>query len=194
VKVGDRVVAARWQLGNGRVVWSGMNLLAHDASSGSANEDQFVAAQLGWLFAPAAGAMPQVPITPVWDGGDQLSLSLQQSSGPTLVLLKESLFPGWSARLVTPTGTQQVQLVGSEMDFMLATLGPVPVGSKLVFTYGPTAFEVGSWWFSLAFLLAIIVWVARPALYSRFGWWISRQTARMSGPLQRRADSWGDEP
>jgi hypothetical protein len=194
VKAGDRVVAARWQLGKGRVVWSGMNLLAHDASSGSTNENQFVASQFAWLFAPAVGAMPQVPIPPVWDGGDQVSLSLQQSSGPSLVLLKESLFPGWSARLVTPSGTQQVQLVGSEMDFMLATLGPVPSGSKLVFTYGPTALEIGSWWVSLGVLLAIIVWVARPALYSRFGRWIGRKAGRMSGPLARRADSWGDEP
>jgi hypothetical protein len=181
VKVGDRVVVARWQLGAGRVVWSGMNLLAHDASSGSNDEDQFVSAQLSWLFAPAGGAGAQVAIPPIWDGGEHLSLALNESSGPSLVLLKESLFPGWSARLVTPSGSEPVGLVGSEMDFMLATLGPVPAGSKLVFTYGPTPTEVVSWFLAGAFLIALLLWVIRPAVYAR--------GARAAGAARRRMTS-----
>jgi hypothetical protein len=198
VKVGDRVVVARWQLGKGRVVWSGMNLFAHDASSGSADEDQFVTQQLAWLFAPAAGGGAQISVSPDWHGGDQVSLALRQSSGPSLVLLKESLFPGWSARLVTPTGTQPVRLVGSEMDFMLATLGPVPAGSRLVFTYGPTEVEVASWWVSAAVLVAVIAWMVRPALYVRARWWIREHSRRMVAPraerLAGRAARWGEEP
>jgi hypothetical protein len=198
VKVGDRVVVARWQLGKGRVVWSGMNLLAHDASSGSTDEDEFVTSQLAWLFGPDGGAGTQVSISPAWSGGDQVSLALQQSSGPSLVLFKESLFPGWSARLVTPDGTQPVRLFGGEMDFMLAMLGPVPAGSSLVFTYGPTPLEVGSWWVSVAVLAAIIVWLVRPAVYSRAARWIGRRGRRVIAPfakrLTERGARWGEEP
>jgi hypothetical protein len=194
VRVGDRVVVARWQLGKGRVEWSGMNLLAHDATAGSADEDQFVKAQLAWLFAPADAAAPQVAISPAWSGDDQVSLALQPSAGASLVLLKESLFPGWSAVLVTPDGARPVALDGGEMDFMLATLGHVPAGSRLVFTYGPTALEVASWWLSGIFLVACIAWMIRPALYRRGGSWVRERARRMIGPLAARAARWGEEP
>ena len=198
VKVGDRVVVARWQLGKGRVVWSGMNLLAHDASSGSTDEDQFVTSQLAWLFAPADGPEVQVSLPPTWTGANEVILALQESNTPSLVLLKESLFPGWSARLVTPYGTQSVRLVGGEMDFMVAMLGPVPAGSRLVFTYGPTALEVASWWLSLAVLAALILWIVRPVLYARAAWWIRglerRLVARLAQRMAERAGRWGEDP
>jgi hypothetical protein len=197
VRVGDRVVAARADVGRGRVLWSGMNLMAHDAASGSADEDRFLAAQLAWLFAPSSGDSPQVAIEPVWSGGDQVTLSLQPSSGPTLVLLKESLFPGWSARLVTPSGSSSVDLVGSEMDFMLADLSAVPPGSTLVFTYGPTAFEEATWAVSLAVFAALIAWLVRPALIDRARQLVAQSSRGLLdvafGGLARRASRWGED-
>jgi hypothetical protein len=199
VKVGGRVVVARSNVGQGRVLWSGMNLIAHNSTSGSADEDEFLAAQLAWLFASDAGVSgPQVSIDPVWNGGDQASLALQASVGPSLVLFKESLFPGWSARLVTPTGSQPVDLVGSEMDFMLALLPAAPAGSSLVFSYGPTVLEQASWWVSLVFLAALISWVLRPALIARGRERMTGRAIRISGwllkPIARRAEGWGEDP
>jgi hypothetical protein len=198
VRVGDRVVAARADVGRGRVLWSGMNLMAHDSASGSADEDQFLAAQLSWLFAPSSGSSSQVAIEPVWNGGDQVTLTLEPSSGPTLVLLKESFFPGWSARLVTPSGSRSVDLVGSEMDFMLANLSAVPPGSALVFTYGPTGFEEATWALSLALLAGLIAWLVRPALVVRVRELLVRSSrglvAGAFGGLARRASRWGDDP
>jgi hypothetical protein len=167
VRVGDRVVAARWDVGRGRVFWSGMNLMAHDATSGSADEDRFLADQLGWLFAPAASASSQVSLLPSWNGSDQVSLALEPSAGPSLVLLKESLFPGWTARLVTPNGSSSVDLVGSEMDFMLANLASVPPGSTLVFSYGPTTAVYLSWALSVVSLLMMLTWALRPRWFAR---------------------------
>jgi hypothetical protein len=187
VRVGDRVVAARWQVGSGRVLWSGMNLMAHDATSGSADEDQFLATQFAWLFAPAADSSSQIAIQPVWTGGDEVTLPLQPSSGPSLVILKESFFPGWSVRLVTPSGSSSVDLAGTEMDFMLARLDSVPPRSTLVFTYGPTAFEQASWILSLATLAGLIVWLVRPEL-------IRRPVALVFGGLSRRVSRWGADP
>jgi hypothetical protein len=168
VKVGARVVVARWTLGQGQVLWSGMNLIAHSSASGSVDEQQFLSSQLAWLFAADPTVTgTQTPITPVWQGDDQASLGLQASAQPSLVLFKESLFPGWSARLVTPTGSQSVDLVGSEMDFMLARVPAVPAGSRLVFSYRPTLLEQGSWVLSLVFLVALLGWVLRPHLFVR---------------------------
>jgi hypothetical protein len=174
VRVGDRVVAARWDVGKGRVLWSGMNLMAHDATSGSADEDAFLANQFAWLFAPSGAASSQVSIQPSWAGSDQVSLALEPSAGPSLVLFKESLFPGWTARLVTPNGSSSVDLAGSEMDFMLAYLATVPPGSSLVFTYGPTDAVYLSWAVSVLGLLTMLTWMVRP------GWW-----RRVLGPGAR---------
>jgi hypothetical protein len=92
-------------------------------------------------------------------------LALEPSAGPSLVLFKESLFPGWTARLVTPNGSTNVDLVGSEMDFMLADLGSVPPGSTLVFTYGPTLAVYISWAVSVISLVAMLIWMLQP------NWW-----------------------
>lgn len=198
VRSGDHVVAARWEVGQGRVLWSGMNLMAHDAASGSTDENRFLAEQLAWLFTPAPGAGSQLTIEPSWNGGDQVSLALQASNGPSLVLLKESLFPGWTARLVTPTGSSSVDLVGSEMDFMLANLGSVPPGSSLVFTYGPTTFEQITWGLSLALLGALIAWLVRPGLIDRARHLVvgSARGILMGafGAATRRASGWAEEP
>jgi len=198
VRVGGRVVAARANTGSGRVLWSGMNLIAHNSTSSSADEAQFVASQLSWLFASDSSAAPQTSIAPTWAGDDQATLVLRESAAPTLVLFKESLFPGWSAHLVTPGGTQRVDLVGSEMDFMLAVLPSVPAGSSLVFNYGPTALEQASWGLSFIFLVVLIAWALRPSLVAG-GWeWLTLRAARLVrrllGPLERRSAAWGEDP
>jgi hypothetical protein len=167
VRVGGRVVAARWDVGKGRVLWSGMNLMAHDATSGSPREDIFLADQLAWVFAQGSGRSPQISIQPTWTGSDRASLALAPSAGPSLVLFKESLFPGWSATLVTPNGSSTVDLVGSEMDFMLADLATVPSGSQLVFTYGPTTAVYLSWAVSAISLVAMLTWMLRPLWWRR---------------------------
>src|SRR5205807_2440598 len=154
---------------------------------------RFRAAQLGWLFAVDPGAASQLPITPAWSGDDQATLALQPSSGPSLVLFKESLFPGWSARLVTPAGSQPVDLVGGEMDFMLASLPSVPAGSSLVFRYGPTVFEEASWWLSLVFLAVLISWVLRPALLSRGADLVAGTGRSLLSPVARRVERWDED-
>jgi hypothetical protein len=192
VRVGDRVVAARWDVGRGRVLWSGMNLMAHDATSGSADEGRFLADQLGWLFAPPAGATSQVSLQPSWNGSDQVSLALEPSTGPSLVLLKESLFPGWTARLVTPNGSSSVDLVGSEMDFMLANLGSVPQGSTLVFTYGPTIAVYLSWALSVVSLVMMLTWALLPRWFRR----LTSPGARLLAGMRDRASArfnWSDD-
>ena len=187
VRSGNKIVAARWQVGQGRVVWSGMNLIAHDASSGSTDEDQFLASQFAWLYPPSDA---QVAITPQWSGDNEATLELNQSDQRTLVLFKESLFPGWSARLVTPGGSRPVPLDGSEMDLMLATLDSVPAGSKLVFSYGPTVFEEAMWFLSGLWVIALGLWLVKPQLYSAG---LRRVGAAVGTPGRRFAGTWDEE-
>lgn len=198
VEVGGRVVVASWAVGKGQVLWSGMNLMSHSASSGSADELHFVTSQLASLFAADAKVTgEQTPIDPVWHGDNQATLALQASAQPSLVLFKESLFPGWSARLVTPTGAQSIDLLGSEMDFMLALVPAVPAGSSLVFTYGPTFQEQASWGLSVLFLIALFTWVWRPDVLARARRWTIGGTGGLSRRIVRfvvqGAGRWDEE-
>ncbi|HYM65989.1 MAG TPA: hypothetical protein VEW68_01735, partial [Patescibacteria group bacterium] len=168
VQVGGRVVAARWTLGRGRVVWSGMNLIAHSEVSSSADEDAFLARQFAWLLAPASGSPvgPASAIVPQWPGNDEARLSLNPSPSATAVLFKESSAPGWSAELTWPGGSRSVAIEPAEMDFMLVRLASVPAGAELVFHYGPTHRIYGYWAASTLVMLILVAWLVRPRAFA----------------------------
>ena len=175
VSVGGQTVVARWHRGNGTVVWSGMNLLFHAAAQQSPSESEFLATQLAWLN-PSREA-PQQDLTPRWTGQAQAVVDLQPAAGPTLVLFKESAFPGWSVELQTPSGTRSLGFDSSEMDYLLVRLDSVPTGSRLVFTFGPNL-RIYAWWAISALTLAgLLAWACRPALIRapvqavRRRWW-----------------------
>jgi hypothetical protein len=174
VSVGDRVVVARAKIGRGRVVWSGMNLIAHDAGAGSATEDGFVVDLFAWLLGRfAAPVPPQTDRAPTWLDGERAQIDLARAQGPTWVLFKESLAPGWSAELRWPTssdaaaGSRAVPITDGELDMMMVRLDSVPQGAQLLFSYGPTASTYGAWMLSAVGLLGLVLWVMRPRW---FGW------------------------
>ena len=185
VTVGGRIVVARWQAGKGRVVWSGMNLIAHAGGAKSTDEDAFVAGQFAWL----AGSTPsQVEARVTWTSDDQAVVALERSDGPVWVLFKESSAPGWSVRFESPAGSREVKPADAEMDFMLVRLDSVPDGARLVFTYGPTPLVYVSWAVSALALAALFVWVVRPRWY--------RAALRPMGRVRAgasRAMRWDDE-
>jgi hypothetical protein len=166
VQVGGRVVAARWTVGSGRVVWSGMNLIAHAETAKSNDEHAFLARQFAWLLeSPSPAAAQVIPASPNWLGNDEAYIPLAASPAATSVLFKESMAPGWSAELRWPGGTRAVTVEPAEMDFMLVRLPSVPDGAVLVFRYGPTG-EIYLWWaLSILTLLVLVVWAATPRPY-----------------------------
>jgi hypothetical protein len=179
VSVGGRVVAARWQLGSGRVFWSGMNLLAHQERSGSRLEASFLAEQWKWLLpAPAPG----VSIEPRWHG-DVATLGLQASAGPSEVLFKESNAPAWKATLVWPGGSRSLTAEDAEADFLLVRLERVPAGAQLVFTYGPGPPVWAGWGVSAVALALLLVWLVTPAPFAALG-------LRARSPVARRLSAW----
>ncbi len=201
VTVGGRVVVARTTLGFGRVLWSGMNLLAHATSTGSASEGTLIRDQLDWLLpeapAPANGASPAaaVNLAPAWSGNEAVTIPLIASSGPALVLFKESMFPGWSAQLVAGDGSrQQVAIVDSEYDYMLVRLDSPPAGSRLEFVYRPPWSEVAAWVASAVSLVVILVWLVRPAAGGAVIARLRDVTRRARRPLERRyVQRWQEE-
>ncbi|HKW06750.1 MAG TPA: hypothetical protein VJS19_04200, partial [Candidatus Dormibacteraeota bacterium] len=201
VTVGDRVVVARQSLGRGLVLWSGMNLLAHDAGSSSPSEDQVIRDAFDWLLPPGAAAMTgaspaaAISLPQRWTGNEEVSLPLQPSTVPALVLMRESLFPGWSADLVAGDGGRRsVQILDSEYDYMLVRLDSVPASASLQFTYRPGWAEVTSWIASALSLLAILVWLVMPYAFAAGLDRLATITREAWRPLRRRwAPGWREE-
>ena len=200
VTVGGRVVVARTSLGLGRVLWSGMNLLAHATATGSASEEAMIRSQFDWLLPPSAAsdssASPAAAanLVPSWSGNEAVSIPLVASPQPALVLFKESMFPGWSAELVSSGARQPVEIVDAEYDYMLVRLASVPAGSRLEFRYRPPASEVAMWVASAISLALILVWLLRPgfgdAVRVRVIGALSRAGRR---PMQGYARRWDSE-
>ena len=200
VTIGGRVVVARTTVGLGRILWSGMNLLAHATDTGSASEEAIIRSQFDWLLpastASDSAASPSAAanLAPVWAGNEAVSIPLMASSQAALVLFKESMFPGWSAELVSGSTRQPVQIVDSEYDYMLVRLDSVPAGSALEFTYRPPWSEVAMWVASAVALALMLVWLLRPdataAVWVRVVGPMSRVGRR---PLQAYARRWDAE-
>jgi hypothetical protein len=198
VSVGGRVVVARQSLGRGRVIWSGMNLIAHASGAGSAAEDQFTTDAFAWLLHAGEQGSTQSDSMLKWVTDDQARVSLSPSTGPTWVLFKESFAPGWSASLEWPgspgisAGTASVHLLDGEADLILARLDSVPPGAQLVFSYGPTVGVYASWAVSALSLVIMLIWVLRPQ-------WLRRlwgPGARLVVGMSDRATSrfgWNDD-
>jgi hypothetical protein len=169
VTVGGRIVVARTRVGSGLVLWSGMNLLAHVSANASASEGAMIRDEFSWLL-PQSEASPTsaspagaASIPAVWSGNEAVTIPLNASTEPTLILFKESLFPGWSAELVSANASRQpVQIVDSEYDYMLVRLDSVPAGSSLEFSYRPPWSEVAMWVASAISLALMLVWLAWP--------------------------------
>jgi hypothetical protein len=163
VSVAGRVVVARWTHGSGRVVWSGMNLMAHAEANPASDEGQVLADQWSWLLA-ASTDPPQQSVNPRWVSNDEVTLPLTEATGPVSILFKEAAAPGWSAELQWPGGSKKVGIDAAEMDYMLVQLDSVPAGAQLVFRYGPTVRTMAWWTISLVTLGLLLLWLLRPEL------------------------------
>lgn len=177
VQVGGRVVVARRSLGRGRVVWSGMNLIAHAEATKSDDELAFLARQFAWLLEPPAGAAASTasPVSPRWVSDDEAHIQLSASPAPTAVLFKESMAPGWSAEMRWPGGSSAVTIEPAEMDFMLVRLPSVPAGAELVFHYGPSLRMNGYWVASALTVLVLLVWLGWPRPFVLASVWAGRR-------------------
>jgi hypothetical protein len=171
ISVDGRVLAARWQWGRGRVLWSGMNLIAHletnagsdGTSSDAGDETRVVADQFDWLLGgKGSGSEQQRPLQVHWQDNDAASVDLTASNVPTAVLFRETLMPGWGVSLVWPGGQRELPILDAGQDFMLVSLDHVPAGSKLVYRFQPSAVVRLGQVLSVVALLLFLFWLVRP--------------------------------
>lgn len=190
ISMDGRVVAARWQWGRGRVLWSGMNLIAHletNASSDGGDEMQVVADQFDWLLGgDESGSEPQRPLEVHWQGNDAASVDLAASDVPAAVMFRETLMPGWGVSLVWPGGQRELPILDAGQDFMLVRLDRAPAGSRLVYRFQPPAEVRLGEVLSVLTLLLLLLWLVRPGPFRR-AW------AAVAMVLHARVNRWRQE-
>jgi uncharacterized protein DUF6541 len=161
-----RPVVVAGTLGAGRVVWSGMNLPYHAASTRNVAESRLLANAISWA-APAASSAPTFQ-------ADFVNPELRKvtvTSPAKGVLLKESWVPNWQASV----NGHLMTIYRAGPDFMY-----VPVRNEtgtVQFEFTRTAVEWAGDAISIAAVVGLIWWLAEP--------WIRRR------PLRRLVDRLG---
>jgi hypothetical protein len=118
------------EYGRGRVVWSGMNLVAHAVYQGeNAQELGLLRNLLRWLVRYRQGG--DLPILAMQrPDPDHVEISFQPAPDKTTwVYWREATYPGWHASVVDSAGTSETPIYAAGPGFMLA---PVPAQSEAV--------------------------------------------------------------
>lgn len=165
----DKPVLVAGELGNGRVVWSGMNFPYHITTYQSFEESKLLGNVLAWLDKKNEFTPQEVPVytngKTTSDGGlffetDEYKVEFVHPEKRIItfktpakgVLFKEAYFPGWKAYL----NDKQVTLYKAGPDFMYVPVENSKSGDKVVLKFGfPPILIVGAG-ISLITLLILI--------------------------------------
>ena len=147
---GDAVMVAG-TLGKGRVVWSGMNLPYHIASTRNVEESRLLTQAVSWS-APTQSTGPAYTATFVNPQRRRVVVAGPASG----VLLKESSVPNWRALI----NGREIGIYRAGPDFMYVPIPPgttYPATVEMDFTHTPL--EVISDAVSLSALIALLGWL-----------------------------------
>lgn len=155
---GDKIVVAARNLGQGKVVWSGMNLFGHTAYYPNEPENAFLSAIFSWLLPnnnPAEENLTFKRRTP-----DDVIINIDKTlSGNQSVMFKEVAASGWQVFWQTNNSNTELEILRAGPGWKLVQL-PLNNGSGTIrMTYGRTSRD---WFYILisvttATLLAIFL-------------------------------------
>jgi len=162
------VVAGKY--GQGRVVWTGMNLLYHIASYQSEEESRFLAQMIQWVSNEDEIVQPQYEAWFVHPQRREVSVQSRAKG----VLFKECYFQNWHAYLAAGDRRTEVKIYRAGPDFMYV---PIPKDAgyplQVIFEYKKSLLEWVSIGISVATLLSLIVYALEgwlfPPILSRSG-------------------------
>jgi hypothetical protein len=147
--------------GEGKVVWSGMNLIGH-ARYGETNSEelQFLGNLVRWLTGPADDSGQAAPVVRR-DNPDQLSISLATSPNQvTWLYWREAFYPDWHAYLIDGNGERDLPIYRAGPGFMLMPIETSADGATVQLRWTPSPVEHASVFVSgigLLLLLALIL-------------------------------------
>lgn len=133
-----KAVIVEGELGEGKVLWSGINLPFHINNSKNQSElEMYKSIILEYI---KVDQQPEVKFKAEFINPQKRVLSLENEANA--VLFKENFFPNWKAAATTPNGRSRLKIYQAGPGFMFAFL-PDEAG-KIELTYSRSALE----WFS----------------------------------------------
>lgn len=140
LSVDGKPIVVAGAYGQGKVIWTGFNLLGHiNTYDFNKEEVKFFGNLLRWL---GAGDLDEEQVQTAKMGvlrnhPDKVEFVFQEpTQGRSTLYWRESEFPNWKAKLVSPAGRKEgVKIYRAGPGFMLMRLPSVEVGSKLVLEF-----------------------------------------------------------
>ena len=167
----DSVVVAG-EFGQGRVVWSGLNLPYHIDSYRSAEESRFLTTAMAWASRPRNDLTATASARR--DGPQRVTITVDSSARG--VLFKESWFDRWHAYV----NGHEVQVLRAGPGFMYSLL---PRGTRfpaeVQWRYEKSVADWAGIAVSAATLIAILAWPVWGGPVRKWlgGWWLRRRKA-----------------
>ncbi len=174
------------KLGEGKVVWSGMNLLYHAASYKNKEETLLVKGIFDWLQdgKEISGADFEVEFV----HPEKRVIDLKDKADG--VLFKEAYFPKWHAYLESENKKQKIEIYKAGPDFMYVPLSGIKIDDKVIFEYKISIVEIIAYIISLSTFIGLILWL--------FDWWIFKPwmallVQKITSPRERLLEWWRSE-
>lgn len=128
---GEDVYMAKWQVGEGVVVWSGLNMLAHVTADYNPAEAAFVGEQMRPMFGLETEGQ-RVAVQVERPDPDEVKLTLTEaSSEPVWLLYRESESPYWRAYHQRGDRREALQIWRGGPGFVLVRLDDVEAGDEV---------------------------------------------------------------
>lgn len=151
-----RPLVAMGEYGEGRVVWSGLNLPYHVVSYRNGVESAFLSKMVEWAAgASETGMDPGCGVSRPHP--EKVTVALGERVGG--VLFKESYFKNWRARLVRADGERDLDIYRAGPGLMYVRIPEeAELPAEVVFEYGWTGAEIAGYAVSLATLSALAMY------------------------------------
>lgn len=159
LEVAGRPVVAGGKLGEGRVVWSGLNLAEH-ARYQKISEEEIKFFERVWQFLNEGLTNQEYPISWKRENPDKIEFEVSASpNGHSELLWREAQYPYWQATLVSEGQEKKLQIDRAGPGFMLIHLPKVNSKDKVILEFKKTLFIFGSQILALSTLIILIIYV-----------------------------------
>jgi hypothetical protein len=131
-----RPLVVAWRYGQGRVVWSGMNLMAHALYRGENDEEiQFLHNLLSWLLEGHEGDDAPAPSVLREDPDRVDALLSPTPSRSDWLLWREAYYPSWRAEVTDAAGTRTAPIYRAGPGLMLIPIDTDSPSALLALTW-----------------------------------------------------------
>lgn len=128
------------EYGEGRVVWSGLNLPYHAKSYENREEARFLLKMLNWLFPPTKSAPCIASLKRTIP--EKIIITIENGTDNTSLLLRETYYPKWHAFVESSKNRMELDVYKAGPDLMFIHLPKdLNYPAKVVFEYETTQIE-----------------------------------------------------